>query len=202
MMRESGEFGRSVAPELISWATHARWAVENDVLYVLDLRHNLYLSVPLSKLRSDAAAIERQLGARGLLRSEGPDFSSRDEPGAGSGTLWSFWRASLWARNVMRRRVLHAATRVLQGAEGDADARAHDLVARYQDWRPLYPRKVSCLFDSLALGRFLWTAGVRSNLIFAVRGGPFSAHAWLEIGATILNDEPGYCAGFVAMRGA
>lgn len=203
MMHDSVAFGRRAAPERLPWAEHVRWSVDNDVLFVLDLRRDVYLSMPMAKLEFDGAAAERQLDARGLLsmtRERTPPKVER-MPGAGAGTLWSFWGAALWARNVMKRRALDRATTLLRGADGAVTARALELVARFQTWRPLYPRAASCLFDSLALGRFLWTASVRSNLIYAVRGGPFSAHAWLEIGGVVINDDPEYCAGFTPMRG-
>jgi hypothetical protein len=201
MMHDAVEFGRCSAPELLPWAAHARWAVENDVLFVLDLRLGAYLSVPMAKLGTPA--LQHQLDARGLLRSAGDGLPARPRrtPGAGGAGLWSFWRAALWARNVIKRRALDRATNLHQDADDTAAARARELVVRFQKWRPLYPRAASCLFDSLALGRFLWSAGIRSNLIYAVRGGPFSAHAWLEIGGIIINDDPEYCAGFTPMRG-
>ncbi len=201
MMHDAVEFGRCTAPELLPWATHVRWAVENDVLFVLDLRSDAYLSVPMAKLETPSLA--RQLDARGLLRPAGDSSlpELRRMPGRDGKGLWSFWRAALWARGVMKRRALDRATALLQGADNAAAAAARELVARFQRWRPLYPRAASCLFDSLALGRFLWSAGVRSNLIYAVRGGPFSAHAWLEVGGVIINDDPEYCAGFTPMRG-
>jgi len=121
--------------------------------------------------------------------------------GRGQGGLWSFWHATLWARSVMQRRALDRAALLLQGADADKDTRAGELVGRFRNWRPLYPRATSCLFDSLALGRFLWSAGVRSTLVYGVRGGPFAAHAWLEIGGVIINDDPEYCAAFTPMRG-
>ncbi len=202
MMHDAVEFGRRTAPELLHWAAHVRWAVENDVLFVLDLRSDAYLSVPMAKLETPGLA--RQLDERGLLRPAGdPSLPElRRMPSRDGKGLWSFWRAALWARNVMKRRTLDRATTLLQGADDAAAAGARELVVRFQRWRPLYPRAASCLFDSLALGRFLWSAGVRSNLIYAVRGGPFSAHAWLEIGGVIINDDPEYCAGFTPMRGA
>lgn len=201
MMHDAVEFGRRTAPEPLPWAAHVRWAVENDVLFVLDLRSDAYLRVPMAKLETPSLA--RQLDARGLLRRAGdPSLPTlRRMPGRDGKGLWSFWRAALWARNVMKRRALDRATALLQGADNAAASDARELVARFQRWRPLYPRAASCLFDSLALGRFLWSAGVRSNLVYAVRGGPFSAHAWLEIGGVIINDDPEYCAGFTPMRG-
>ncbi|MCC6789646.1 MAG: lasso peptide biosynthesis B2 protein [Hyphomonadaceae bacterium] len=200
-MHDAVEFGRCEAPERLPWAAHARWAVENDVLFVLDLRRDAYLSVPMAKLGTPA--LQRQLDARGLLRSaeDGSLAKPIRTPGLGGAGLWSFWRAALWARNVMKRRALDRATTLLQGADDATAAGEHELVVRFQKWRPLYPRAASCLFDSLALGRFLWGAGVRSNLIYAVRGGPFSAHAWLEIGGVVINDDAEYCAGFTVMRG-
>ena len=202
-MHDDLELGRCEAPELVPWAAHVRWAVENDILYVLDLRQDRYLSLPVSKLRADATAMERQFNARGLLQAqtERPDLATAKAPRTGRAGFWSFWRAALWARSVMKRRDLVSAARLLSGAGAVVSARANDHVMRFRDWRPFYPRAASCLFDSLALGRFLWSAGVRSNLIYAVRGGPFSAHAWLEIGGSIINDDPEYCAGFTPMRG-
>ncbi len=195
-------FGRSIAPERFPWATHVRWAVESETLFVLDLRKNVYLSLPLARLQAgDSDALQREFKARGLLKGEG--VLAAPTPGVrgllGDGFA-SFWLALLWARRVMRRRELDVAACMLAAAAPPIEPKAEEMIARFRNWRPLYPRDTSCLFDALALGRYLWSAGVRSELVYAVRGGPFAAHAWLEIGGVIVNDDPEYCAGFTPMR--
>ncbi len=101
---------------------------------------------------------------------------------------------------MLSRSRLEFAANALRDVNSEADASAAELIAQYRRWRPLYPRSISCLFDSLALGRFLLLAGIHSDLVFGVRGGPFAAHAWLEKGGSIINDELDYCAGFVSMH--
>jgi len=55
--------------------------------------------------------------------------------------------------------------------------------------RPLFPRDNSCLFDSLALLRFLTFYGQFPRWVFGVQMGPFAAHCWVQSKDLVLNDE-------------
>lgn len=45
-----------------------------------------------------------------------------------------------------------------------------------------------CLFDSLVLTAFLTKTGVPCTFVIGVSTKPFLAHAWVQIGETVLND--------------
>jgi hypothetical protein len=183
-------------PESAAWAAQTRWAIEGDTLYILDLRRDAYMSLPI-------ASWQRQwpeLRTRGLIANADSVTSPVASRAPKQSGVLAFWSACLWARNALRRSRLEPAANALRDVNSEADIRADELIAQYRAWRPLYPRAASCLFDSLALGRFLLLAGIHCELVFGVRGGPFAAHAWLEKGGVIINDEPDYCAGFVSMQ--
>ena len=72
--------------------------------------------------------------------------------------------------------------------EFDAE-RVTALVQRFVRLRPMYPRAYLCLFDSLALLRFLASHHVFPDLIFGVIAEPFEAHCWLQNGSVIVNDD-------------
>jgi hypothetical protein len=185
------------SPRTTPWAPHVRWAEELGTVFILDLKADAYLALPLDGWahRRDALASRRLLEC-GDLAIAAPRIRSRRNVGA----LTAF-ASLLWAREVLRRGRLEAAAALLREAPGALDAETDVLIQRFQNLRPLYPREASCLFDSLALGRFLADGGIRAELVFAVRGAPFAAHAWLEKEGRILNDDAEYCAGFVRMSG-
>jgi hypothetical protein len=62
------------------------------------------------------------------------------------------------------------------------------LVADFLETRRLVPFPRVCLHDSLAMKAYLRRRGVASSLVFGVALNPFSAHCWLQIGSTVLND--------------
>jgi len=86
--------------------------------------------------------------------------------------------------------------RLAQGARGGASmqtsidrARAHDLVATFAWLRPLfYTSKNACLFEALALGKFLASYGLHPRWVFGVQVRPFAAHCWLQQHGIVLND--------------
>ncbi len=53
----------------------------------------------------------------------------------------------------------------------------------------IYPRKEACLFDSIALTKFLRRAKVPATFVIGVATKPFEAHAWVQLGTTVLNDS-------------
>jgi hypothetical protein len=61
-------------------------------------------------------------------------------------------------------------------------------VSKFHKLRNVFPRRYLCLFDSLALMRFLAMSGVSAEWIFAVRSNPFEAHCWVQSGSLVLND--------------
>ncbi len=67
--------------------------------------------------------------------------------------------------------------------------RAAQLTAVFLDYRPLFPWDYRCLFDSLALIRFLSRFGLYPDWVFGVQDDPFSAHCWVQAGTQVLNDD-------------
>ncbi len=56
-------------------------------------------------------------------------------------------------------------------------------------YRPLFPRDYLCLFDSLALVRFLSGYDLYPDWVFGVQEDPFRAHCWVQAGEVVLNDH-------------
>ena len=69
-------------------------------------------------------------------------------------------------------------------------------VARFCRVRPLVPIRPNCLYDSIALTRFLHRRGIAATLAIGVKLHPFAAHAWVQDGATVLNDSLGHARDF------
>lgn len=65
-----------------------------------------------------------------------------------------------------------------------------DAVATYGKCRPfLLTAYDRCLHDSLTLVHFLAGEGLPATWIVGVRTRPFGAHAWVQRGAVVLNDQ-------------
>lgn len=54
----------------------------------------------------------------------------------------------------------------------------------------LYFKEVKCLQRSAAAARMLRKHGFPAELVIGVQHIPFHAHAWVEIGGTVVNDKP------------
>jgi hypothetical protein len=92
-------------------------------------------------------------------------------------------------RQAQRRR-LHA-RKLDESGRIVFDARnARHLVAIYTWLRPwVFSAKDACLFEALALGRFLASYGIHPRWVFGVQARPFAAHCWLQQDALVLNDS-------------
>jgi hypothetical protein len=65
-----------------------------------------------------------------------------------------------------------------------------EMATRFLCLRPLvFSQAGACLFDSLALLEFLTRYRLSAEMVFAVKSGPFQAHAWVQSGTTVLNDS-------------
>lgn len=69
-------------------------------------------------------------------------------------------------------------------------------VAQFSRIRPLVPIAPNCLYDSIALTRFLRRRGIAAALVIGTKLHPFAAHAWVQDGATALNDSVGHARDF------
>jgi len=189
-------------PGRVRPAAGVHHAVVADTAILLDLRADRYVAAPaaafLNLLTDDgpgdpfATPLREKLLNRGLLVADAEQgFGRNDGPGA---ALLS----CLWAEIYLRRRRLDLALRWLRGRrDSGASMASARALNRFRSWRPWYPRRSVCLFDTLALGAFLIRAGERPEIVFGVRHPPFAAHCWLEAEGRILNDEAEYCAAFV-----
>jgi hypothetical protein len=69
--------------------------------------------------------------------------------------------------------------------------RVEQLVKIFLRLRPwVYSAKSACLLDSIALMEFLAYYRVTPALVIGVNTKPFAAHAWVQMGSTVLNDTP------------
>jgi hypothetical protein len=76
-------------------------------------------------------------------------------------------------------------------------ARASREVAAYIRLRPLlFGAQDACLFDSIALVRFLSYSGIFPTCVIGVQTGPFGAHCWVQHEAMVFNDSPEYVRRF------
>jgi hypothetical protein len=60
----------------------------------------------------------------------------------------------------------------------------------------LFGAQDACLYDSLALLRFLSYYGVFPTCVIGVQTGPFGAHCWVQYQAVVFNDAPEYVRRF------
>jgi hypothetical protein len=67
--------------------------------------------------------------------------------------------------------------------------RTQVLIAIFSWLRPFFfTAKDACLFEALALSRFLASHGIYPQWVFGVQARPFSAHCWLQHEGVVLND--------------
>jgi hypothetical protein len=95
-------------------------------------------------------------------------------------------------REVARKRLPRALAGLARGPSEGAEPpedRRDRAVAQFRAARRLVPIAPNCLYDSLALARFLRRRGIRVELVIGVKLHPFGAHCWLQDGATVLNDS-------------
>lgn len=67
--------------------------------------------------------------------------------------------------------------------------RAARLTEAFLNFRPMFPWDYRCLFDSLALIRFLSRFRLHPDWVFGVQDDPFNAHCWVQAGTCVLNDD-------------
>ncbi|MEZ5973113.1 MAG: lasso peptide biosynthesis B2 protein [Hyphomonadaceae bacterium] len=111
-------------------------------------------------------------------------------------------RACIWAGRIVKRGAIleafyHLRRRKAGLPNGVGDlAEARPVYSRFAAARIWFPASYVCLFDSLALSRFLIGQGVCSDLVFGVRSRPFSAHCWVEVDGVVLDDGGEDCHSF------
>lgn len=97
---------------------------------------------------------------------------------------------ALWTGNIQRH-IETANNRALRQGTGPLTvAGLQSLVASYFHCRIwFFSAAGKCLLDSLTLHGFLSRYGVPSVFVIGVRTAPFGAHAWVQTGACVLNDD-------------
>ncbi|MCC5617900.1 lasso peptide biosynthesis B2 protein [Nostoc sp. CHAB 5836] len=103
-------------------------------------------------------------------------------------------------RDIARRRIQLHGSRAERKEATEAneviEAMKPALVA-YDALRPfVFTARDECLLDSLALLHFLSHEGLAPRWVLGVRTGPFAAHAWVQEGQTVLNDQHEYVRQF------
>ena len=104
------------------------------------------------------------------------------------------------ARRVVKRKRLTAALAASQrrppGLYTSHDRRDR-AVGAFLRARSLVPIAPNCLYDSLALRRFLQRRGIGVDLVIGVKLHPFAAHCWVQDETAVLNDSLGSARDFV-----
>lgn len=101
-------------------------------------------------------------------------------------------RVSLSVRRTFARSTF---SRLLEGPAVRASARAAptpalvEAVAQFERLRPWLPLQGECLLRSYHLRAFLRVRDLDALWVFGVRTWPFSAHCWLQVGETALDED-------------
>ena len=172
---------------------------------------------------SRAESVFAKMLATGMLTTDpmiGKDASPVDIPAASAPLIEPDleWRPAIGVLDVVRFLVASALTSfsmhllpirsVMRGvtrrkAEGLAARGPVDIaVARrateaFIRMRPLlFGAQDACLYDSLALTRFLSYYGQFPACVIGVQTGPFGAHCWVQEAGFVFNDAPEYVRRF------
>lgn len=119
---------------------------------------------------------------------------------------WRFLRSCLWAHCVLRSSSLYDAARAVehfrQAAGGSisspADpARIHRCVQIFRRLRPYaFAAHGRCLFQALALARFLQYYRASALWVIGVRVRPWAAHSWVQQDDLVLDGTPESVRGY------
>lgn len=114
------------------------------------------------------------------------------------GHIFVFFRCLLAAKLLLTLKPLraivhhvrrHGETMAVGRSIGDS-AGANELANVFKHLRPLlFAGRKRCQLDTLGLILFLAHYHIRSQWVFGVQTGPWSAHCWAQIGPTVLNDS-------------
>lgn len=101
----------------------------------------------------------------------------------------------LRASELLKRRHLSEVTRdrrlarVRNRTRAAADENVRSVSSKFVAARALRGGRDACLKEALALLLFLGAEGSRADWVFGVKGAPFAAHCWVQLGETVLNDS-------------
>lgn len=203
--------------------SNVRACIDGAILVFLDLRRDRYRAVSvenapriagLTEGAGRASASEASLLALDLIEAAGDQTDAialqrRRAPGRKlvlegghrptTRELASFWAACVWSAHMLRLRRLDQALASLSNRKalaGVGASSAEKAAGLFEHLRPWYPRRRICLFDSLALMRFMLDRGVAPTLVLGVRTAPFAAHCWVEMNDALVSDMSDHCASF------
>jgi Transglutaminase-like superfamily len=206
---------------------HVRACVDGDHVVFLDLRGDRYSSVPMQlapaivelgltqggansaarleelKLIAPAELTVRSIAprSRSPTRILEPLASANVSAAVGASIL----AACAWAGWMLARRRLDRALNCLGAMKRTRRVEvgaATDALAQFEAIRPWFPRERVCLFDSLALARFLISQGFRPEIVLGVRTQPFAAHCWIELDGALVGDRSDHCTSFTPIAWA
>jgi hypothetical protein len=108
----------------------------------------------------------------------------------------------VWVAVTLRRRGVRPLA-VTRSADGRVDdwGRARRVADAVDAGLGLIPMSPTCLRRSLTLARELDRLGLSGDIHLGVRDvdGRIEAHAWVQVGADILNDEPALIATYTPL---
>lgn len=118
---------------------------------------------------------------------------------------WRFLRSCLWAHCVLRTSSLYDTVRAIEdfrqaggSISSPADpAQIHRCVRIFRRLRPyVFAAHGRCLFQALALARFLQYYRTPAVWVIGVRIRPWAAHSWVQQGDLILDGTPESVHGY------
>ena len=139
------------------------------------------------------AATRNEVPTESLVETSGPRAN------VSVGTFFEVLYLVACARRAVRAKKLPALlSRFLARTPQPETSRSgrDRAVARFSRVRTLVPIAPNCLYDSIALTRFLHRRRMAAELVIGAKLHPFAAHAWVQQGATVLNDSLGHARDF------
>ncbi len=148
------------------------------------------------RLRDAGAIAEPQAGGRLFAPTQTQAPRRELESGAAgwAGALWG--AACRWAaeralhRQPLAEIVWRRGQERLRAIGRGADD--HELIhaaCAFAAARGLRGAREACLKEALALLYYLGRGGGAADWVFAVKGAPFAAHCWIQLGDLVLNDS-------------
>jgi hypothetical protein len=118
------------------------------------------------------------------------------------GLAMALARAALSLRLIGLDRTLRALSRRRVAVPQPVGTGAHPcgIVAAFARLGMLATPHDQCLVRSIALGRYLRRRGFAVDVVLGARLRPFSAHAWVQLGDTVLNDQLDTVRNFTPIR--
>jgi len=194
----------AVAPDVSAefrLPAHVRACRTGAWFIFLDLKADRYWALPAT---TPAREIEQNLKGADCAEAG----RARARPGSSrlmhlltaSPDALAVLEAACWAGQIVKKGRLYCAFEWLEANKGrrslsfDDVRRAHDRFEKIRAWVPV---RYVCLFNSLALMRYLTWRNVGAELVFGVRAMPFAAHCWVEASGEILDPGEEDCSSFV-----